>query len=147
MSALELLQQRQLPVAPPKPAGGLIVETSLRGVSLNRRGELAKSSPADFDVNIEFGETTRSQKGRFNLKYSISIRNAPSTQEARLHGEAVVDVPWAETDDILLETDAVMNTLATEIFKKDYETIYLLYASLGLEAPAPSLTENVHLVC
>jgi len=41
-----------------------------------------------------------------------------------------------------LESD-LMNEMAVEIFRENYETVFLLHESLGAEAPSPWITRRV----
>jgi len=41
--------------------------------------------------------------------------------------------------------DDITNEIAVEIFRKNYEAVYLLHESLGMDAPSPWITQEVSL--
>ena len=41
--------------------------------------------------------------------------------------------------------DDITNEMAVEIFRKNYEAVYLLHEALGMDAPSPWITQEVSL--
>jgi hypothetical protein len=108
-----------------------------------------KSSPRkghgqfDFDVGMtELGRTKESLR----LSFSFTIENASTGQTCRISGRAEVRFanfnPEGDLNTLGRDID---NEMTVEIFRANYESVYLLHDALGMEIPSPWITQDVSL--
>lgn len=120
----------------------LSVETTVQRISLTA-ADGQGAGPFDFD----FGMTEMARtKDSLKVGYSITFRRRGSGQACALGGVAVVRFsnfnPEADFGGVWNDLG---NEMAVEIFRKDYEAVYLLHESAGAEAPSPWITQGVTL--
>jgi hypothetical protein len=86
-------------------------------------------------------------KGRLRLKYTLFIDTNPAVQRAELQGEVTITHPSiSSVTDLQALGEEKISEIAMQIYKKNYEILYLSLESAGLAAPSPWLIQDVHLV-
>ena len=123
------------------------VEASLRRIHVARLTLGHEKSPkASFDLNADLKEVNR-EKTKLKFRYTLYLETFPAIQRAELEGDAEVESPLFESVEDLGSLDEGMFTdLAIEIYRKNYDVLYLVFESLGLEAPSPWIVKDVHLI-
>lgn len=102
-----------------------------------------KSEPLEFEV--ELTEVNRISDG-LRVKYAMRFGRTLSGEKCTVSGEAALHFASFNADALLDSIGGdITNDIATEIFRKNYETIYLLHSSMGLESPSPWITHDVSL--
>jgi len=98
----------------------------------------------DLGADIKELETT---KGRLRLKYTLYVDANPAVERAELRGEVTITSPVisAVTDLQALGEDKI-SEIALQIYRRNFEMLYLLLESAGLAAPSPWLIQDVRLV-
>ncbi len=99
-----------------------------------------------FELSADFREISRAA-GKVKLRYSLTVDTFPLVQRAGVEGFATVDekliTPSNQSDGA---DAAVLDELAVAIFRRDYESLYLLFDTLNLASPSPWLVREVRLV-
>ncbi len=128
-------------------AGGIqILETRIDSISIRKAGTEAKAlkgRPFDFEVSMN----EKSRKGdTLRVVYSFSFGRQASGQICKMSGEALVRFTQfgSEKDYNYLGGD-ITNDLAIEIFRRNYESTYLLHEAMKMDAPSPWITQDVSL--
>ncbi len=81
------------------------------------------------------------------LRYSIGIETFPAIYRAEMSGFAVANVEMLAKDESIEDLgEAALGDVALQIYKQNYEPLYLVLSSQGLDAPSPWLVQDVHLV-
>lgn len=122
------------------------VEASVRRIRVARLALGNEKSPkASFDLNAELKEVKRTGT-KFKLRYSLFLETFPAVQRAELEGDAEVESPiFSSFEDLGSLDQRLVTKLAVEIYRKSFEVIYLLFDSLGLDAPSPWILRGVQL--
>jgi hypothetical protein len=109
-------------------------------------GHSTKLPKVSFDLGADIKEI-ETAKGRLRLKYTLYVDANPAVERAELEGEVIVTSPAISpvTDLQSLGEDKV-SEIAMQIYRRNFETLYLTLASAGLVAPSPWLIEDVHMV-
>jgi hypothetical protein len=96
-----------------------------------------------FQFDVSMSESVR-EGGALRLDYNFTFAERSTRQVCRIRGKALVRFSQTSRDsDFYGLGDEVQNQMAVEIFRKNYELVYLLHLSLGLEAPSPWITQDV----
>jgi len=124
----------------------LSVESRIDRISLSDAGG-KKHSPRNthFDFDVDLDESSRTADS-LNVKYAFKFGKASSGSTCNVSGVAVLHFSHfnPEADFHSLGND-ITNEMAIEIFRKNYESVYLLHEALGMEAPSPWITHGVSL--
>jgi hypothetical protein len=98
-----------------------------------------------FDLHADIRETSRS--GTYaKLRYLLAVETFPLVMRAEMEGVAHMDVSFLATDETLESLGrGIVGDLALKIFRDNYESLYLLLDSLGIQGPSPWLVRDVHL--
>jgi hypothetical protein len=122
------------------------IESRVDNISLSAtegRKRVSESRPFDFDVDLS--EEARTQD-RLSVRYSFTFGKHSSGQVCRVSGKAAVRFSqFNPSRDFHALGDDITNEMAVEIFRKNYEAVYLLHESLGVDAPSPWITQEVSL--
>ena len=112
-------------------------------MSLGHEKSLPKMA-FDLGADIKEIETT---KGRLRLKYTLYIDANPAVERAELRGEVTITSAAisAVTDLQALGEDKISD-IALQIYRRNFEVLYLVLESAGLMAPSPWLIQDVRLV-
>lgn len=106
-----------------------------------RSRRTARAEPLEFEV--ELTELNRISDG-LKVKYTLKFGRTISGGLCSVSGEAALHFTSFNPEALLDSVGGdITNQIATEIFRKNYETIYLLHRSLGLEPPSPWITHDV----
>jgi len=122
--------------------------TTINRVKISRLtlGQETKLPKVTFDLGADIKES-ETAKGRLTLKFVLYIDSLPSIQRAELGGTVTF-----LSDAITLVTDLKdlgdekISEMAMEIYKQNYEMLYLVFSTEGLSAPSPWLIRDVQLV-
>jgi hypothetical protein len=122
------------------------IQSRIDSISLAKAGgknDASRNSPFDFDVELD--EVSRTSDS-LRVKYAFTFGIASSGQICKVGGVAVLCFSGfdPEADFHSLGND-ITNEMAVEIFRKNYESVYLLHDALGMEAPSPLITQGVSL--
>lgn len=113
------------------------------GISIVRSREGSRGA-GRFSFEAEIVETGRSEDG-MSVRYNFSFGTAYG-QACTVRGTAEVRFSrFDPSTDFRYLGDDVANEIAVEIFRKDYEAVYLLHETMGAEAPSPWITQEVSL--
>ncbi len=146
MSSQILVQERRNKEAPIAARAGnqiLSVESRIDNIFPSNTGMCPRGSlagPFDFDVNLtERGRTGDSMRVGFSFSFG-----RPSTgQVCKFNGEAIVNFSRFNPErGFQYLGDDLTNEMAVEIFRKNYESIFLLHESLSMDAPSPWTTKD-----
>src|SRR5438309_631030 len=98
----------------------------------------------DLGADIKEIETT---KGRLRLKYTLYVDANPAVERAEIRGDVTITSPAisAVTDLQALGEDKI-SQIALQIYRRNFEVLYLMLESAGLVAPSPWLIQDVRLV-
>ena len=122
------------------------VESSIDSISLSaaeRRREGSEPRPFDFDVDLS--ESARTED-RLSVRYSFTFGRPSSGQVCKVSGTAAVRFSqFNPSRDFHTLGDDITNEMAIEIFRKNYEAVYLLHEALAMDAPSPWVTQEVSL--
>ena len=100
---------------------------------------------ATFDLAAELHEIGVVD-GRLRVRYVISVETFPSVQRAEIEGVATISgEKFASAREQGIEEGRITK-VAIMIYRNDFQVLYLLLRSMGLEAPSPWLVKDVHLV-
>jgi len=118
-----------------------IVSISLTKVEREARG--LESKPFDFDVDLS--ESARTED-TLSVRYSYTFGRPPSGQVCKVSGTALVRFSqFNPTSDFHTLGNDITSEMAVEIFRKNYENVYLLLDALSMDAPSPWITQDVSL--
>jgi len=123
------------------------VRSTLGRVRLARLALGTKSVPKPtFDLAADMQELEVGG-GRLRVRYVISLETYPSVERAEMEGVATVSGRrFGNLKDLKGLGESRLAEMAIEIYRKNYESLYLLLNSMGLEVPSPWLVRDVHLV-
>jgi hypothetical protein len=122
------------------------VESRIGSISITNPGRDSQASGARaFDFEVDLSESGRAEDG-LSVRYKFAIGRPSSGQACRMSGTAVVRFSRSGTgSDFHHLGNDVSNMIAVEIFRKEYEAVYLLHDALGIAAPSPWITQDVSL--
>jgi hypothetical protein len=123
------------------------VEASIDSIVVSRAQERgAHPSENDqfvFDVNLSESNWTEVGLG---VKYSFRFGKARIGQECEVSGRALVQFSrFDPTTEFETLGNDIINEIVVDIFRKDYEAVYLLLDALGMEKPSPWITQDISL--
>lgn len=123
------------------------VENTLTKIRVSKVSLLPLNGrPLTFELSADFREISRGG-GRVKLRYSLNVDTFPVIQRAGIEGIAIVNENLITPSNPSDGADAaVLDALAVEIFRRDYESLYLLFDTLNLSSPSPWLVREVRLV-
>lgn len=98
----------------------------------------------DLGADIKEIETT---KGRLRLKYTLYIDASPAVERAELRGDVTITSPAiSSVTDLQALGEDKISEIALQIYRRNFEVLYLALESAGLVAPSPWLIQDVRLV-
>jgi hypothetical protein len=143
----QILVQEQKEALPGASNGGIqIVELRIDHITLSRTGNATRANRArPFDFDVDLSEKSRTGNS-LRVGYSFSFGKPASGQTCKIGGEAVVRFPESSSDrDFHYLGNDLTNEIAVAIFRKNYESIYLLHEAMAMDAPSPWITQDVSL--
>jgi hypothetical protein len=124
----------------------VLVESRIDGISLSRLERDARprdSRPFEFDVELSESSLV---EDRFSVRYCFRFGVPASGQICKVSGRATVRFSqFNPVEDLQTLGSDVTNEMVVEIFRKNFETVYLLHEALGMKAPTPWITQDVSL--
>lgn len=109
-------------------------------------GHGGKIPKVSFDLGADIKEMETAQ-GRLRLRYTLFIDANPAVERAELQGEVTITSPRiSAVTDLQALGEEKISEIAMQIYYRNYETLYLVFDSAGLTAPAPLLIQDVHFV-
>jgi hypothetical protein len=122
------------------------VETTIDRISLMKAGREVKQSarhPFEFDVDID--ESART-KDSLSVKYSFAFGRQSAGQVCKVSGGAVVRFTrFSPSGEFQSLGEELTNEIVVAIFRKNFESVYLLHDAMKMEAPSPWITQDVSL--
>jgi hypothetical protein len=122
------------------------VQTTIDSISLSKAGRNVNQSvkhPFEFDVDID--ESARTQDS-LSVRYAFAFGRPSVGQVCKVRGGAVVRFthfnPSAEFQSL---GEELTNEIVVAIFRKNFESVYLLHDAMKMEAPSPWITQDVSL--
>jgi hypothetical protein len=98
-----------------------------------------------FDLQVDIKQVSRNGP-KLKLRYSIGIETFPLIYRAEIGGFALADAEMLAKDENLEDLgEGVLGDIALQIYRQNFESVYLTLSSLGLDAPPPWLVKDVHL--
>jgi hypothetical protein len=98
----------------------------------------------DLGADIKEIETT---KGRLRLRYSLYVDASPAVERAELRGEVTITSPTiSSVTDLQALGEDKISEIALQIYRRNFEVLYLTLETAGLVAPSPWLIKDVRLV-
>ena len=99
-----------------------------------------------YDLSADIKEVSR-DGAKAKLRYLLVVETYPMVMRVEMEGVVRMDVGFLGSDQTLEGIgEAMIGDLAMKIFKDNYESMYNVLDTLGLEGPSPWLTREVHLV-
>ncbi len=128
------------------PGITIVVDSRIENISLCNTGKCTQEeSTRPFDFDVDLTELSRNRDG-IRVGFSFSFGRPSSGQACKVAGEAVVRFSRFNLEHgFQYLGDDLANEIAVEIFRRNYELIYLLHESLAMDAPSPWITQNVAL--
>lgn len=115
-------------------------------VSRMTLGHTAKIPKIAFDLGADIKEI-ETTKGRLRLKYTLFVDASPAVERAELSGEVTItSAAISPVTDLQALGEEKISEIAMQIYRKNFEILYLTLESAGLTAPSPWLVQDVHLV-
>src|ERR1700730_6712022 len=103
----------------------------------------SQNDPFNFEVDIK--EIGRSDD-KLKVEYAFSFGKHSSGQMSRVSGVALIGFShFGPKTDLQSLGEHSTTQMAVEIFRKNFESIYLLHATLGMDAPSPWIMQGVRL--
>ncbi len=138
-------REEALPAASTERIQIVSVESRIDSISLSKVGPVRTPEASSFDFDVDLNERGRTG-GSLCLGYSFSFGKPSSGQICKISGEAVVRFSQFSTEkDFHYLSNDMTNGMAVEIFRKIYESTYLLHEAMDLDAPSPWITQDVSL--
>jgi hypothetical protein len=122
------------------------VESTIDSISLSAPGRSNPGSePRPFDFDVDLSESDRTED-HLSVRYSFTFGRPYSGQVCKVSGKASVRFSgFNPSRDFHALGDDITNEMAVDIFRKDYQAVYLLHEALAMDAPSPWITQEVSL--
>jgi len=105
-----------------------------------------QGSKLSFNLQADIKAVSRDGP-ELKLRYSIGIETFPLIYRAEIEGTALAKAEILAKDESIEDLgEAVLGDIALQIYRQNYEPLYLALSTQGLEAPSPWLVKDVHLV-
>ena len=105
----------------------------------------AEGAKVSYDLQADIRAVARDGPS-IKLRYSIGIETFPLVYRAEMGGVAMANAEMLAKDENIEDLgEAVLGDIALQIYRQNYESLYLALSSLGLDAPSPWLVREVHL--
>ena len=106
----------------------------------------AAGTKVNFDLQADVKQVSRSGP-MVKVRYSIGIDTFPLIFRAEIGGFALVNAEMLATDENLEDLgEGVLGDIALQIYRQNFEPLYLTLSTIGLDAPSPWLVKDVRLV-
>ena len=145
----ELLQKPKEELQPPEviqEARIISVESRIDRISI---GKTAHDSRGTRNERFNFEADIREEgltDDTLRVKYGFSFGRPSDGRASQISGEAAIRFSHLGPNTDLRSLREYLNTqMAIEIFRKNFESIYLLHSAVGMEAPSPWIIQDVRL--
>lgn len=120
------------------------IETTMDHISLNKPcGSPLGKKAGQFEFDVTLTESIQTAES-LKVKYMLMLKRTAIGETCNVSGQAVLRFSGFGRDIELTSLgEEMMNEIAVEIFRKNYETVYLLHDAFGIEAPSPWITQDV----
>ncbi|MDG7007188.1 MAG: hypothetical protein JRN06_02955 [Nitrososphaerota archaeon] len=99
-----------------------------------------------YDLNVDIKQAGR-KGAEVKLRYNIGIETFPAICRAEIAGTAVVNAEMLAQDENLEDLgEGVLGDIAVDIYRQNFEALYLALAAMGMDSPSPWLVKEAHLV-
>ncbi|MEM3186096.1 MAG: hypothetical protein QXQ39_05370 [Conexivisphaerales archaeon] len=118
----------------------------LKNVQLNRVRFSRLSSKQDNDVAYNLGAEFKERsntKNSIDMFYRLAIESYPMAQRAEIEGTVTLEFPSFLQNSVSALSDKLATDIAIELYRMNYETVYLVFESLGIKAPSPYMIKDV----
>ena len=104
-----------------------------------------EGTKVSYDLNVDIKQVGR--KGpELKLRYAIGIETFPAICRAEIAGFAVFNAEMLAQDENLEDLgEGVLGDIALNIFRQNFESLYLALTTMGMDSPSPWLVKEVHL--
>jgi len=116
------------------------VESRVDCLSIVNFGDALSSLGGQLEFDVAMSESSRTADS-LTVNYVFTIGRPAFGRGCKVTGEAVVRFAGANPDGNFDTVDS--DEMAVEIFRKNYETVYLMHMALGMPTPSPWITEDV----
>ncbi len=125
----------------------ITVKSSINRLRISRldMGDGDIAPRAKFDLAAEMHEIGVFD-GQLRVRYVITVETFPSSQRAEIEGVATISGEKFASDGKQGIDEGRITKVAIMIYRNDFQVLYLLLKTMGLEAPSPWLLNGVHLV-
>jgi hypothetical protein len=122
----------------------VLMESSVSKISISgSKGRMPQAAGFDFDVDLS--EVSRN-KDVLEVEYCFRFGSKSGGNACEIGGRAKLRIASASGDsDMQSLGPEVTNEIVVGIFRRNYESVYLLHRSLGIDAPSPWITQDVSL--
>jgi hypothetical protein len=122
------------------------VQTTIDSISLTKAWrEVKQSVKHPFEFNVDIDESART-KDSLSVRYSFTFGRPSAGQVCKVSGGAVVSFahfnPSGEFQSL---GEELTNEIVVAIFRRNFESVYLLHDAMKMEAPSPWITQDVSL--
>jgi len=122
----------------------ILLESSVNKISISGPKGRGTVVPG-FDFDVDLSEVSRS-KDALEVEYCFRFGSRSQGNACEIGGKAKLRIVSAGGDsDMQSLGPEVTNEIVVGIFRRNYESVYLLHRSLGVEAPSPWITQDVSL--
>jgi hypothetical protein len=122
------------------------VTSTVNKIFLSRPGgDLRASVAKPFEFDVDLNESARTENS-LTVRYSFTFGRPLAGQVCKITGKAVVRFSqFNPAKDFHYLGNDITNEIAVEIFRKNFESVYLLHDAMMMEAPSPWITQGVSL--
>lgn len=105
-----------------------------------------EGTKVSYDLNVDIKQASR--KGpELKLRYAIGIETFPAICRAEIAGWATLNAETLAKEENLEDLgESVLGDVALEIYRQNFEPLYLTLTTMGMDSPSPWLVKDVHLV-
>ena len=105
-----------------------------------------EGTKVSYDLNVDIKQAGR--KGpELKLRYDIGIDTFPAICRAEIAGFAMVNAEMLAKDESLEDLgEGVVGDIALDIYRQNFDSLYLALSTMGMDSPSPWLVKEVHLV-
>ena len=105
-----------------------------------------EGAKVSYDLNVDIKQASRTG-AVLKLRYAIGIETFPVICRAEIGGYALFNAEMMAKDESLEDLgEAVLGDIALEIYRQNFESLYLALATMGMDSPSPWLVKEVRLV-
>ncbi len=105
-----------------------------------------EGTKVSYDLNVDIKQVSRNGP-ELKIRYAIGIETFPAICRAEIAGFALVNAEMLAKDENLEDLgESVVGDIAVDIYRQNFEPLYLTLSTMGMDSPSPWLVKEVHLV-